>query len=86
LQTTEWLVELLEQLLRDAIGPIARGAPVRSESRLVGRTAHHVVWQAPLQRIDAVLAWSDNTVFALVTVDHTDETFQRLAPALVLVP
>jgi len=86
LPSTEWFVGFLEQLLRDAVGPIARGAPDRSETRLAGRPARHVVWQAPLQRIDAAVASSDNTVIALVTLDRSEESFQKLAPGLVLLP
>jgi hypothetical protein len=36
--------------------------------------------------VDAALTWRDNTVFALVTVDRSEESFRSLAAGLVLLP
>jgi hypothetical protein len=86
LQDTDWFVGLLEQLLREALGPMARGAATRNQIRLAGRDANHLLWQAALQRVDAAVAGQDNTVIALVTVDRSEESFEKAAPGLVLLP
>ena len=86
LQGTDWFGGLLEQLLREALGPMARGAATRNPIRLAGRDASHLVWQSALQRVDAAVAGQDNTVIALVTVDRSEESFEKAAPGLVLLP
>ncbi|MBW2456422.1 MAG: hypothetical protein JRI68_18015 [Deltaproteobacteria bacterium] len=68
----QWLVSFLEQLLRDELGPLTRGAPAQTETTLAGKSARHVHWTALMQRVDALLVSQGGVIYAVVTVDSGD--------------
>lgn len=82
----DWFVGLLEQLLRDEVGAIARGDAVRKGATLAGHPAQHVSWSAWLQRADALVLRRGKTIYALLVVDSDDEAFNLASQRFVLVP
>jgi len=73
----QWLVGFLEQLLRDELGPLTRGAPTQAETTLAGKPARHVHWTAVMQRVDAVLVSEGGVIYAVIAVDSGDGALQE---------
>jgi hypothetical protein len=71
-----WLVDYLEQLLRDEYANIARGPREESEGSLAGASARHLSWSAPLQRVDAMLTVRGRVAYVVLAVDNGDEAFE----------
>lgn len=74
------------ELLRGAVSPFARGAPVSTEQPIAGVTARRLAWGALGQRLEVAVLRRRGTVVALLGVDHTEEPFRQLAESLVLLP
>ena len=81
-----WLGELLEQLLRDQVGPISRGAVTDGDRTLAAQPTRHVTWNSWLQRVDGLITRRGRTLYALLVVDRDDEVLNLAAERFVLIP
>jgi hypothetical protein len=81
-----WMVGFLEQLLRDALAPDARGSAQHEAIVFAERPAIHVSWRAALMRVDALVITRDGVVYGLVAVDHGDDALNLLQGGFSLLP
>ncbi len=81
-----WMARFLEQLLRDALSPDARGAPIHEPTVVSNRPAMRVRWTAPLMRSDAVVVSGDAVVYGLISIDHAEGALEALQSGFSLLP
>ncbi|HZO13922.1 MAG TPA: hypothetical protein VFB62_11710 [Polyangiaceae bacterium] len=74
----DFVFDLLEKLLRDDLGALARGDEHNEATTLAGWPARHLSWSALLQHVDAFVLHRDGVSYALVAVDSDGEGSQRL--------
>jgi hypothetical protein len=64
-----WMLDLIEQLLRENVAKHGIGKPTTGTGTLAGREARQLTWRARDGRIDALLIKRDATFYAIVSVD-----------------
>ena len=70
-----WLLDLIEQMLRQHFGGTGLGKAETSEATLAGRSARRLTWRGFVRgRIDALLIKRDSTFYAVVTIDKGGTT------------
>lgn len=85
-QDQTWFIGLLEQLLRDELGPISRGSPKIAVLTIGERAVRHLSWTASLHRVDALLMHRGHTVYAVLAVDRGDEALEQAKSGFALLP
>ena len=81
-----WMGAFLEQLLRQELGPSARGPAERTAIELAGQPAVRLSWAAPLEHVDALMIVRGELVYALLTLDHSGDLFQKATLGFKLLP
>jgi hypothetical protein len=76
---------LLEQVLRDAYGPFARGELSVAEATLAGLPARHLSWRSTLSHFDIAVARRGAFVYAVMAADHEPAAFTAATGGFELV-
>ncbi len=81
-----WLIDLLEQTMRQKVAMVAAAAPQAGTARLAGRDARHLIWSAPGTRVDLMMVKRDATFYGVLAInsDGSKSTFEAARNAFAL--
>jgi hypothetical protein len=69
----QWVLDLIEQTLREENAGVALDHPKTETAKLAGRDARHLTWNTAIGRIDAYLIKRDSLFYGVLARDTSDK-------------